>query len=238
MRINKYLASCGVASRRKSEEYILNGVVEVNGKVVKELNYDINEKKDKVTVNGELLKFSDKFEYYIINKPKGYVCTSNDEFGRKIVIDLIKTNTRLFSVGRLDYDSEGLLILTNDGDLSQKLTHPSYEIEKTYIVKINGTMSESEKAVLRKGVVVEGVRYSHCKIKELESKKEKDKVTTRLEMKIYEGKNHEIRNMFKFIGKEITMLKRTKIGELKLGGLNRGEYRPLKNNEIEYLKNL
>ena len=234
MRINKYLASCGVASRRKSEEFITTGQVKVNGKVVTELQYDVNEKRDKVELNGELLRFSQCFEYYMLNKPKGYVCTSKDEHDRKIVIDLIKTNARIFSVGRLDYNSEGLLILTNDGDLNYKLTHPSNEIPKTYIVKIKGSISEGEKAVLRKGIVVKGERYSGCKLKELE----KDNETTRLEIIIHEGKNHEIRNMFEFIGKEIVMLKRVKIGDLKLGGLNRGEYRKLKDYEIEYLKNL
>lgn len=234
MRINKYLASCSVASRRKSEEYILKGLVKVNGKVVTELQYDVNENKDKVEVDGKILKYSPKFEYYLLNKPKGYVCTSKDEHDRKIVIDLIKTNTRIFSVGRLDYNSEGLLILTNDGDLNYKLTHPSNEINKTYIVKIKGSISESEKAVLRKGVVVNGERYSPCKLTELSS----DKDSTRLEVVIHEGKNHEIRNMFSVVGKEILMLKRTKIGDLKLGGLNRGEYRTLKDYEVEYLKNL
>lgn len=234
MRINKYLASCGVASRRKSEEYILKGLVTVNGKVVDQLNYDVNEKKDRVEVDGKPVKFTQKYEYYLLNKPKGYVCTSKDEHNRKIVIDLVKTEARIFSVGRLDYNSEGLLILTNDGDLNYKLTHPSNEINKTYIVKIKGTISESEKAVLRKGVVVNGERYSSCKLVELGN----DKQTTRLEVTIHEGKNHEIRNMFEYIGKEITMLKRIKIGDLKLGGLNRGEYRPLKLHEIEYLKNL
>ena len=234
MRINKFLASCGVASRRKSEEFIINGHVKVNGQVVTKLDYDINEKKDKVEVDGKLLRYTEKFEYYLLNKPKGYVCTSKDEHDRKIVIDLIKTNARIFSVGRLDYNSEGLLLLTNDGDLNYKLTHPSYEIRKTYIVKIKGSISESEKAVIRNGIVVKGVRYAKCKLTELEKTKE----YTRLEIVIHEGKNHEIRNMFEFINKEIIMLKRTKIGDLKLGGLNRGEYRSLKDYEVEYLKNL
>ena len=234
MRINKYLAGCGLASRRKSEEYIISGKVKVNGKVVTELQYDVNEKKDRVEVDGKVLVLAPDYEYYLLNKPKGYVCTSKDEHDRRIVLDLIKTNTRIFCVGRLDYNSEGLLILTNDGELNYKLTHPSNEIPKTYIVKIKGEISESEKAVLRKGVVIKGERYSGCKLKELE----KDSQTTRLEVTIHEGKNHEIRNMFEYIGKEIIMLKRVKIGELKLGGLNRGEYRKLKDFEIEYLKNL
>ena len=232
MRINKYLASCGIASRRGAEKFITDGKVTVNGKLVLDLSYDVNEKKDKVEVNGNLVKLS-QYEYYMLNKPKGYVC-SNDEDCYKKAIDLIKTETRIFSVGRLDCDSEGLLLLTNDGELSNKLTHPTNEIPKTYIVKIDGTISESEKAVIRNGVVINKVRYAKCKLKELS----KDNNSTRLEIIIHEGKNREIRKMFEFIGKNITLLKRVKIADLKLGGLNRGEYRELKPYEIEYLKNL
>lgn len=233
MRINKYISSCGVASRRKADELIEKGKVKVNGEVLKNPGYDVL-KNDVVEVDGQVLTSSEKLVYFMLNKPRGIICSNSDEKGRKTVIDLINCNERIYSVGRLDYDSEGLLLLTNDGDLSFKLTHPRNEIEKTYIVKIVGPILESELAVLRNGVKIDGVKYSKCKIKVLS--KEKD--STKLEIIIHEGKNREIRRMFEFIGKKVLMLKRVKIAELKLGGLNRGEYRELKPFEIEYLKNI
>lgn len=233
MRINKFISSCGVASRRKADELIEKGKVKVNGEVLNNPGYDV-QKKDIVEVDGQILTSSEKLVYFMLNKPKGIICSNSDEKGRKTVIDLINCSERIYSVGRLDYDSEGLLLLTNDGDLSFKLTHPRNEIEKTYIVKILGQILESELAVLRNGVKIDGIKYGKCKIKVLN--KEKD--STKLEIIIHEGKNREIRKMLDFIGKKIIMLKRVKIAELKLGGLNRGEYRELKPFEIEYLKNL
>lgn len=232
MRINKFLATCGVASRRKSEDFILNGQVKVNDMVIKDLSFNVDEKKDVVKLNDEIVKLETDFEYYLLNKPKGFVCTNDDNFDRKKAVDLINSQKRIYTVGRLDCNSEGMIILTNDGDLTYKLTHPSNEVPKTYIVKILGRIKESEKAVLRKGVVVNGVRYSPCKLTEDNF----DGKCTRLKIVIKEGKNHEIRNMFEFIGKEITLLKRVQIGDLKLGNLNRGEYRKLRQDEIEYLK--
>lgn len=233
MRINKFIAERGMASRRKADELIEKGLVKVNGVVVTTPGIDVSE-KDIVEVNGQKLESKENLVYFMINKPKGVICSNSDEKGRKTVLDLIKCSERIYSVGRLDYDSEGLLLLTNDGDLSYKLTHPKMQIEKTYIVKIKGEIKESELAVLRAGVVVKGVKYNKCKIKKLDFVNN----MTRLEVKISEGKNREIRNMFEFIGKEIVMLKRVKIAELKMGGLSRGEYRELKPFEINYLKNL
>ncbi len=232
MRINKYLALCGVASRRKVEDFIKNGLVKVNGTVTTNLATDIDIKKDIVHVSGQKVKLPDDYVYYMLNKPKGYVCSMADEMGRKTVMDLVNDAThRVFPVGRLDYDSEGMLILTNDGDLAYKLTHPSSNIEKKYIVKIEGTMVESELAVIRAGVVVDGEKYSKCSCKVLSVQ---DKIT-RLEVVIHEGKNREIRKMFEAIGKNVIFLKRVQVGELKLGGLTRGTYRALKPYEIDML---
>ncbi len=232
MRINKYLALCGVASRRKVEDFIVNGQVKVNDKLVTNLATDIDIKNDIVTVSGERVKLTEEYVYYMLNKPKGYVCSAEDNRGRKTVLDIVKDpNHRIFPVGRLDYDSEGMLILTNDGDLTQRLTHPSNEIEKKYIVKIEGNMVESELAVLRAGVVVDGERFGKCGVVLTNT----DGKISRLEVTLKEGKNREIRRMFEAIGKNVIFLKRVSIGMLKLGGLSRGEYRALKPYEIDLL---
>ena len=230
MRINKYLAMCGVSSRRKAEEFVLQGMVKVNGTVVTNLAKDIDENKDVVLLNGQKLALPENFVYYLLNKPKGYVCTLSDDRGRKTIVDLIDgIDKRVFPVGRLDYDSEGLLLLTNDGDFAYKLTHPSHQVPKTYIVKVEGKVLESELAVLRAGVVVDGVRYNKCKVRVLNAEEK----TTRMEVIITEGKNREIRNMFKAIGKVVILLKRVAEGNIKLGGLSRGEYRQLKQDEVD-----
>lgn len=230
MRINKYLADCGVASRRKCDELIAEGKVKINGVVAK--IGDNVEIDDNVVCNGKKVSLNNKYEYYMMNKPKGYVCTVNDDKGRKTVMDLMPKNIkRMYPVGRLDYDSEGLLILTNDGDLTFKLTHPINEIPKTYSVKIEGKIEESELNKLRNGVYIDGKKLKKCKIDVITS----DKTTTKLSITIFEGRNREIRKMFESIGKPVSFLKRTKIGELKLSGLNRGEVRKLAPDEIYYL---
>lgn len=229
MRINKYLAMCGVSSRRKAEEFIKEGMVKVNGTVITDLGRNIDESKDIVLLNGQKIVPPENFVYYVLNKPKGYVCTLSDEKGRKTIMDLIDgIDNRVFPVGRLDYDSEGLLLLTNDGDFAFRLTHPSFQIEKKYIVKVEGKMVESELAVLRAGVVVDGVRYGKCRVKLLSFENN----LSRMEVVLTEGKNREIRNMFKAIGKEVVLLKRVAEGVVKLGGLKRGEYRQLRPEEI------
>lgn len=234
MRINKYLALCGVASRRKVETLITEAKVKVNGKVVVNLATDIQD-GDKVLVNNKEVALPNFYEYYMINKPKGYVSSVHDDRDRKIVVDLIKTDARIFPVGRLDYDSEGLLILTNDGDLTYKLTHPKHEISKTYYANIEGKLFDSEIEKLEKGVVIDGnVKLRPCKIVKKYFKND----MTRIEITIFEGKNREIRKMFETINKPVQFLKRVKIGDLKLGGLNRGEYRALTKKEVDYLKSL
>lgn len=235
IRINKFISSSGVSSRRKAEEYILQGLVKVNGKVVQDLSLKVNEDTDVVTLNGQRIVLNVKYEYIMLNKPKGYVTTMNDDRDRKSLIDLLPSlDRRLYPIGRLDYDSEGLLILTNDGDLTYKLTHPKFNIPKKYIVRVSGEIKEGDLAVLRNGVVVDGERYGKCGAKLLEYKDGQ----SRMELTLFEGKNREIRKMLNFMGHEVVFLKRTEFAGIKLGGLKRGESRPLKDFEVEFLKNL
>ena len=231
MRINKYLALCGVGSRRKVEEYVLNGEVKVNGKVVCELSTDVNSKKDVVEYAGSKLSTPSDYVYYKLHKPKGYICSASDEKGRKTIFDLVKVPERVFSVGRLDYNSEGLLILTNDGDFANKLTHPTNHVNKEYIVTIEGEMQESELAVLRAGVVENGKRMPSAKVKLLEYKNN----VSRLSVIIDEGQNRQIRRMFEAIGRVIILLKRVAIGGLTLGGLERGKFKKLTDKELVLL---
>ena len=231
MRLNKFLSSCGIASRRKCDEIILSGVVSVNGKVIKELGVSINEKKDKVFYEGKELFLPSSFVYIELNKPKGYACTANDEKGRKTIYDLVKTDERLFSIGRLDYDTEGLIILTNDGDFANKVAHPKYAIDKEYHVTIEGDIKESELAVLRKGVVIDGERMPSAKVEFLSS----DDKFTKLSVVINEGMNRQVRRMFEAIGKSIRLLKRVRIGKVKLGGVKRGDFRDLTDEELNSL---
>ena len=232
MRINKYLALAGFGSRRSVEQIIKDNRVMVNNKIVNDLATDIDHQNDVVLVDGKKVEFDENYKYYILNKPKGYVTTVSDDKGRKTVMDLVKDiKGRVFPVGRLDYNTEGILILTNDGDMAQRLMSPLSEIEKTYICVIKGSISESGLAVLRAGVVIDGIRLKKCKIKVLQVKEDR----TRLEIKIHEGKNRQIRKMMEYIGKEIVLLKRVAIGDLRVGGLNRGEYRELKEREVSYL---
>lgn len=232
MRINKYLAQCGVASRRKAEELISLGKVKVNGKIIKELAFQINEKKDKVLVEDKEIKFNTNLVYIKLNKPKGYICSANDEKGRKTIYSLIPDAFgRLFSVGRLDYNTEGLILLTNDGDLAYKLMHPKYEVEKEYMVTIEGKIKESECAVLRAGVVVNGVRMPESKVDVVKILKDR----TTLSVRIDEGQNRQVRRMFEAIGKCIILLKRVRIGDIRLGGLTREKFKELNYEELEYL---
>lgn len=231
MRLNKFLSNSGVASRRKCDELISQGKVFVNGKVVSELGLQINEKKDKVTVEGKQIKLPSSFVYIKLNKPKGYACTAHDEKGRKTIYELIDTDERLFSIGRLDYDTEGLILLTNDGDFANKVAHPKYAIEKEYRVTIEGQIKESELAVLRKGVVIDGERMPSAKVEFLSA----DDKFTKLSVVIDEGQNRQIRRMFEAIGRSIRLLKRVRIGRVRLGGLKRGDYRDLTEDELNSL---
>ncbi|MDE6356328.1 MAG: rRNA pseudouridine synthase [Clostridia bacterium] len=232
MRINKYLASCGVASRRECDRLIAEGKVTVNGKKIS-LGYEVADDAE-VFVDGNKVVLQ-KNEYYILNKPKGYICSVSDDKDRKTVMDLMPKNVgRIYPVGRLDYDSEGLLIMTTDGELAQKLTHPSNEVPKTYLVKVEGLCTEADLNPIRSGVEIDGYMTKKCKAHVVET----NKAYTKIHITITEGKNREVRKMFASIGKEVMLLKRIKIGEITLRGLDRGEYRKLTNQEIEYLRSM
>lgn len=234
MRINKYLASCGVASRRSADQLIKDGLVKINGRVCS-TGDDVEVGSDSVTVNNKLVSIVKKFDYYIMNKPKGYVCTVKDDKGRKTVMDLLPPNAkRLFPVGRLDYDTEGLLILTNDGDLTYRLTHPKNEVPKTYLVKTEKPVSDENLMRLRSGVVIDGVKTKKCNVRLIES----SKTGSKLHITITEGRNRQVRKMFEAIDNCVDFLKRIKIGDLTLTGLNRGEVRQLSPLEVDYLLNL
>ncbi len=228
MRLNKYLSLCGIASRRKCEEYITSGRVTVNGKTVNALGTVINEKKDVVSVDGKTLSMPNEFVYLKLNKPKGYACTKSDEKGRKTIFDLVESDVRLFNVGRLDFNTEGLIFLTNDGDFANMVTHPSFHFEKEYHVTVEGEMKESEFAVLRRGVVENGKRMPEAKVKFLSW----DGKFTKLSVVIDEGQNHQVRRMFDAIGKDIKLLKRVRIGNVTLGGLYRGKTKSMTEEEI------
>ena len=233
MRINKFLASCGVASRRKAEELITSGRVLINDKVQTNLAY-IVKPDDVVKLDGKIVSQVEDLEYYILNKPKGYISSVKDDRGRRVVTDLIKTEARIFPVGRLDYDSEGMLLLTNDGDLMNKLTHPKNLISKTYIVSILGDINESTIKKLESGVVIDNYKLRPCKIDIKGTQFGK----TKMQVTIYEGRNREIRKMFETVGKKVVYLKRIKIAEFEMKGLNRGEYRPLPQSVLVYLNSL
>lgn len=232
MRINKFLAAAGVASRRECDSLIADGKVRINGKVAK-LGVEVSE-GDEISVDGKIVTLK-RNEYYILNKPKGYICSVSDDRGRKTVMDLMPANVgRIYPVGRLDYDSEGLLIMTTDGELAQKLTHPSHEVPKTYLVKVEGTLTEAVLNPIRSGVEIDGYVTKKCKAHIVETNKSYAKI----HITITEGKNREVRKMFAAIGKEVVFLKRIKLGELTLRGLARGAFRKLDKEEIDYLYSL
>lgn len=234
MRINKFLADKGIASRRHADEIVSAGRVTING-VTATLGASVEE-GDEVTLDGRLLSVTEKKEeYYIMNKPKSVVCTVSDDRGRKTVMDLLPEGVgRVFPVGRLDYATEGLLILTNDGDLAFRLTHPTTEIPKTYMARIEGTLTEKDLNPIRSGIELDGVLTKKCKAHIVET----NKAYTKVHVTITEGRNRQVRRMFEAIGKNVEFLKRISIGQLKLTGLDRGQIRPLTESEIAYLKGL
>ena len=234
MRINKYLRDASYGSRRGVEKLIEDGKVKVNGEIVRDLAFDVLD-SDVVDVDGKIITGEKVMTYLIMNKPKGYITTKSDEKGRKTVMQLLPGNmSGLFPVGRLDYNTEGLLLFTNDGDLTNRLTSPSSKIPKKYIATIKGDVQDVELNSIRGGFFYQGVRYGKCECQI----KDKHQGMTKVEVVITEGKNHEIRNMFEFLHKDLHLLKRVAIGELVLTGLNRGEYRKLTNAEVHYLKTL
>ena len=236
MRINKFLAEHGIASRRGADEMIAAGRITING-IAATLGANVEE-SDVVAVDDLPIETTEKKEeYYIMNKPKGIICTVSDDRGRKTVMDLLPSELqigRVFPVGRLDYATEGLLLLTNDGDLAFKLTHPRSEIPKTYMARIEGTLTEKDLNPIRSGVELDGVLTKKCKAHIVETNKD----YTKVHITIKEGRNRQVRRMFEAIGKNVEFLKRISIGQLKLSGLDRGEIRPLTEMEIAYLKSL
>lgn len=234
MRINKFLAECNLGSRRKVEAFVKDGRIKVNGKVVTDLAFSVSE-NDLVEFDGTKVEPNKTLVYVMLHKPKGYITSTSDNRGRKTVLDLLPQELKFLKpVGRLDYDSEGLLLLTNDGEVAFNLTHPTHEVGKVYVAKVEGEVKESELAVLRAGVVIDGVRLSKCKVKKLDFK---DNIT-KLEITIFEGKNRQIRKMFEAVGFKVVFLKRIQIGLLRLSGVDRGKFRYLTTQEINYIKSL
>ena len=233
MRINKYIAQAGIASRRKADELIQNGNVKVNGAVLKEPGYEVKP-DDKVEVNGNLIVSSQKMEYVLINKPLGMITTVSDDRDRATVMDVVADiDARLFPVGRLDYNTSGALIMTNDGDLAYRLTHPKHEVYKTYRARVAGVLSAEKVSRLRKGVDIGGFVTSPAKVNIIRGTKN----STIVEISIHEGKNRQVRKMFKAVGNPVQELTRIAIGDIYLGHLKEGHYRKLSREEIEYLKN-
>ncbi|PHV71157.1 pseudouridine synthase [Sporanaerobium hydrogeniformans] len=232
MRLQKYLAQCGVASRRKCEAYILEGRITINGQVVTELGTQVKV-GDLVTCDNRLVSDEQKYVYYLLNKPMGYVTTVQDEKGRPTVMDIMaEVKERIFPVGRLDYNTSGLLVMTNDGELTYALTHPKHEVDKTYKVRVLGAVSEKNIERLQIGVMIDGKVTAPAKVKVLNRSKE----CTEMTLTIHEGRNRQVRKMCECIGHPVSKLTRIAIGEITLDKLPRGKYRPLTLDEIAYLR--
>lgn len=234
IRLQKYISECGIASRRKAEELITNGKVSVNGKIVKELGTKINE-SDAVVVNGKLLK-KDVKKYYLLYKPREVISSSKDEKGRKTVVNLIKTTDRIYPIGRLDYDTTGIILLTNDGELSNLLTHPSHNVEKEYLAKVKGFFKKEDANKLSDGVILNGKKTKKALFKMDRYDKKSD--SSYVKVIITEGRNHQIKDMFALLGYEVLKLKRERYAFLNLSGLKSGEYRQLTIKEVKQLYSL
>ena len=233
MRLNKFLASCGAASRRGADELIASGRVRVNSIVVTELGKMVETDNDTVTLDGKKVEPVSKMTYIMLYKLKGCITSLCDEKGRKTVYDYLDVEVpHLVPVGRLDYDTEGLLLLTNDGELVNRLAHPSGEVPKSYLVRAEGEFPEHILAKLRKGVEIDGVKTKRSKVKLLEQGEKEAKLL----VTITEGRNRQVRRMFEAVERNVVFLKRVAIGDLRLGGLARGAWRYLREEEVEYLK--
>lgn len=230
-RLNKYIAQSGICSRRDADEFILAGRVQVNGKVVTELGFKISE-KDKVFVDKVLVR-PKKLEYYRFYKPSGYITTSDDEKGRKTIYDVIpKELSALKPVGRLDKDSSGLIILTNDGELINQLTHPSIKVPKIYIVSVSGKINQEHVRQMSAGIEIEKGKKAYADVVVLEATNR----STMMQITLYQGMNRQIRKMFEFLGFEVKSLKRVQHATITIGDLKRGEVKPIKPLQIRELK--
>lgn len=231
IRLNSYIADCGVTSRRKADELIQQGRVMVNNKVITSMGYKINSFKDKVFVDGERINLSQPV-YYLLNKPKGYVSTVSDDKGRPTVIELIRTHIKIFPVGRLDYDTTGVLLLTNDGDFNQAMTHPSNNIKREYDVKLDKILSQDDEEKLLKGVFIEGGRGTFLTVTYPTNNKKAPTVVSS------EGRNHFVKNMFKALGYTVTALHRRSFGFLTVKDLPEGSYRELTQRELKLVNRI
>ena len=235
VRLQKYLAGCGVASRRGAEELIKQGRVSVNGEVVTEMGVQIDEEKDVVEFDGQVVRTERKMVYVLLNKPVGYVTTVSDDKGRPTVMELVsEIPVRIYPVGRLDYDTEGLLLMTNDGDLTYKITHPKNNIEKTYVAEVTGNISMNTLIQLRNGVYLDGVKTAPAKVEVIGA----TRLGTKLEITIHEGKNRQVRRMFESVGCIVKKLKRTREAGLILGHVPLGHWRKLTESEVNMLKKI
>ena len=228
MRLNKFIADAGICSRRKADEMIKEGRVTVN-KHEAIIGMEITA-EDVVRVDGERIRVNVIHEYYMLNKPKRVLCSNEDKFGRQLAIDYIKSKKRLFTYGRLDYMTEGLIIISNDGEVYNHVMHPRKKLYKSYIAKLDREIEEKDIDALKYGVVIDGKRTAPAKVKRVDKKE--------IRIAIFEGRNRQIRKMVEILGYNVISLKRVKIGELSLGNLQVGDYRKLTEEEIKYLKSL
>ena len=235
MRLQKYIAKSGLTSRRKAEDLILQGRVKVNGQVVNEMGITVDPEEDVVMVDDKIINLEDRKIYIILNKPEGYVTTLSDRHSEKIVLDLIKgVKERIFPVGRLDKDTTGLLLMTNDGDLAYKLTHPSHIVWKEYIALVRGIPSNREIQRLKNGVIIDGRKTSPARVELIKTNNN----SAVLKIIIHEGRNRQVRKMCEYVGHPVIKLKRVAIGDIKLGDLQIGSWRYLTDKEVEYLKKI
>lgn len=243
-RLQKYIARCGVASRRKGEELILSGQIKVNGNVITELGTKVNVDTDIVEYGNKVIKPEEEKIYIMLNKPEGYITSVSDEKGRKTVLDLIDVNERIYPIGRLDYDSSGLLLLTNDGDIYNKIIHPRVAIDKKYIAVCEGKFTEKEIEKFKNGVDIGGYVTSSANIEIIDEEKVTIKKTgeniirSTVEITIHEGKNRQIRRMCSSLNHNVLKLKRVSVGNIKLGNLKKGNWRLLTQEEVNYIKGL
>lgn len=231
-RLQKVIAGYGYTSRRKAEDLISKGKVMVNGEVITEMGYKVNE-NDIISIDGVVINKEVKHEYYLLNKPRSVVSSVSDDHDRITVVDLVNTDARIYPIGRLDYDTTGVILLTNDGDFANTLMHPSYEIEKTYIAKINKYLDSEDFLKIKKGIVINGRKVDIRRFKV--RKKDKEKNTMLIEITIVEGRNHIIKKIFEELNVDVIKLSRISYGFLTCDGLQSGEYRPLTIKEIKKL---